>query len=158
MGWGHAGTLLAYLVDGNVVVLQTKSESDIIGKGFLAYLSWKLKLAFPIAYCPSSVSPYIHVSINLHIFIFFSKTTGQISTKFGTKHPRVKEIQVCSNKRPCHLPMGDNIEQLKIHWRNMKIFFWTTRPISTKLTKEHPWVKKIRVCSNEVHRPLPMGR
>ena len=29
--------------------------------------------------------------------IFFSRTTGPISTKLGTKHSRVKGIQVCSN-------------------------------------------------------------
>ena len=29
--------------------------------------------------------------------IFFSRTTGPISTKFGIKHPWVKGIQVCSN-------------------------------------------------------------
>ena len=35
----------------------------------------------------------------LHLKIFFKKTIGQISTKLGTKHSRVKEIQVCSNER-----------------------------------------------------------
>ena len=35
-----------------------------------------------------------------HIFIFFSRTTGPISTKLGTKHPWVKGIQVCSNEGP----------------------------------------------------------
>ena len=32
--------------------------------------------------------------------IFFSRTTGPISTKLGIKHPRVKGIQVCSNEGP----------------------------------------------------------
>ena len=31
---------------------------------------------------------------------FFSRTTGPISTKLGTKYPWVKGIQVCSNKGP----------------------------------------------------------
>ena len=32
--------------------------------------------------------------------IFFSRTAGPISTKFGTKHPLVKGIQLCSNEEP----------------------------------------------------------
>ena len=32
--------------------------------------------------------------------IFFSRTTGPISTNLGTKHPWVKGIQVCSNEEP----------------------------------------------------------
>ena len=32
--------------------------------------------------------------------IFFSRITGPISTKFGTKHPWVNGIQVCSNEEP----------------------------------------------------------
>ena len=48
----------------------------------------------------------------------FSRTTGPISTKLGTKHPWVKEIQVCSNEGPRPFPRGDNYEIAKIHWRN----------------------------------------
>ena len=36
--------------------------------------------------------------------IFFSRTTGSISTKLDTKHPWVKEIQVCSNAGSCPFP------------------------------------------------------
>ena len=50
-----------------------------------------------------------------HIFIFFSRTSGQISTKLGTKHPYVKGIQVCSNEEPRPLPRGDNYEIAKTH-------------------------------------------
>ena len=53
-----------------------------------------------------------------HIFIFFSRTTGPISTKLGTKHPWVKGIQVCSNEGPRPFPRGDDYEIVKIHWRN----------------------------------------
>ena len=35
-----------------------------------------------------------------NIEIFISRTAGPISTKFGTKHPWVKGIQVCSNVEP----------------------------------------------------------
>ena len=34
----------------------------------------------------------------LHIFIIFSRTTGPISTKLGTKHPLVKGISVFQRK------------------------------------------------------------
>ena len=41
------------------------------------------KWAFLITFCPLSVC----LSVNFHIFIFFSRTTGLISIKLGTKHP-----------------------------------------------------------------------
>ena len=90
--------------------------------------------------------------------IFFSRTTGPILTKLGTKYPWVKEIHVCSNEGPHPSPRGDNNEIAKIHWRNSKIFFSrTNEPISTKLGTKHPWVKGIQVCSNEGPRPFPRG-
>ena len=45
----------------------------------------------------------------------FLYRTWPISTKLGTKHPWVKEIQVCSNEGPSALPRGDNYEMVKIH-------------------------------------------
>ena len=87
----------------------------------------------------------------------FSRTTGPISTKLGTKHHWVKGIQVCSNEGPLTLPKGDNSEIVKILWLNLKKFFSrTTRPISTKLGTKHHWMKGIQFCSNE--RPLPFPR
>ena len=52
--------------------------------------------------------------------IFFSRTTGPLSTKLGTKYPWMKGIQVCSRKGPRLFPRGDNYEIAKIHWRNLK--------------------------------------
>ena len=67
-------------------------------------------------------------------------------------------FQVCSNEGPCPFSRGDNYEIVKIHWRNLKIFFSrTTEPISTKLGTKHPWVKGIQVCSNEGSRHFPRG-
>ena len=40
--------------------------------------------------------------------IFFSRTTGPISTKFGTKHLLVKGIQVCSNEAAFNSQKVDN--------------------------------------------------
>jgi hypothetical protein len=71
---------------------------------FLAHLSWKLKWAFLIAGCPSSVYP----SVNFYIFGFFSRTTGPILTRLGTNHPWVKGIQVCSNEGDSPSPRWDN--------------------------------------------------
>ena len=79
-----------------------------------------------------------------------SRSTGPISTKLGTKHPWVSGINICSNEGPCPFPMGDNYEIVKIHWRNLKIFFSRTiGPISTNLGTKYPLVKGIQVSSNE---------
>ena len=50
--------------------------------------------------------------------IFFSRTTGPITTKLGTKHPRVKGSHVCSIEGPRPFSRGDNYEIVKIHWQN----------------------------------------
>ena len=94
--------------------------------------------------------------IDKHLKIFFSRTTEPISTKLCTKHPWMKGIQICSNEGPCFFSRGDNYKMVKIHWRNLKIFFSrTTEPISTKLGTKHPWMKGIQVYSNEGPRPFP---
>ena len=50
-----------------------------------------------------------------HIFMFFSRTTGPISTKFGTKHPWVKGFKFVQMKGPA-LCQGEIITQIaKIH-------------------------------------------
>ena len=61
-----------------------------------------------------------------------------------TKHPWLKGISSLFKWRPRPFPRGDNYEIVKIHWRNLKIFFSrTTGPISTKLGTKHPCVKGI---------------
>ena len=52
-------------------------------------------------------------------------------------------------KGPALFQGGDNYEKGKIHWRNLKIYFRTAGPISTKFGAKHPLVKGIQVCSNE---------
>ena len=90
--------------------------------------------------------------------IFFSRTTGPISTKLGTNHLWGKGIQVCTNEGPCPFPREDNYHIAKIHWKILKIFFSrTTRPISTKLGTNDLWVKGIQVCSYEGSRLFPKG-
>jgi hypothetical protein len=59
----------------------------------LAHLSWKLKWAFLIAFCMSSVCPSVWrlmsevCLLDFYIFNFFSRTAGPILTKVGTNHP-----------------------------------------------------------------------
>ena len=58
----------------------------------------------------SSVCLYI-----VHTFTFFSRTTGPISIKLGTKHPWVEGIHVSSNEERRLFLRGDNNELAKIH-------------------------------------------
>ena len=78
---------------------------------------------------------------------FTFSSTGPISTKLGTKHPRVKGILIYSNKGPCTFLRGHycDIHDSKNTLTLLKIFSRTTRPISTKLGANHPWVKGIQV-------------
>ena len=90
------------------------------------------------------------VKIHWRNYKIFSRTTGPISTKLGTKHHLVMGIQDCSDgsvkpiskgnlyrkgkilKSYTSEPLdqfqlifdrGDNFEIAKIHWPNLKIFF-----------------------------------
>jgi hypothetical protein len=49
---------------------------------------------------------------------------------------------------------GDNSERVKIHKKYFKIFSRTTRPISTRLDRNHPLGEGIRFCLNEGRCPL----
>ena len=132
---------------------------DFTVKPFLAHLSWKLKWAFLIACCPSSVRlsvcPFV---CKLYTFSSSSQEPiGQFQPKLGTKHPYVMGIQVCSNEVPRPFPRGDNNEIAKMHWWTLKIFVLrTTGPISPKLGTKHTWVMAKNVFSNE--RPCPFQR
>ena len=93
-----------------------------------------------------------------HFKIFFARTARPILPKLGTKHTWVKGIQVCSNEEPRPCPRRDNYEIAKIYWWNLKIFFSkTTRPISTKLSIKHPWVKGIQISLNKGLDPFSRG-
>ena len=86
----------------------------------------------------SSVCLSVRLSIcllTIHIFNFFSRTTGPTSTKLDRKHPWVEGIQVCSNERPRPFPRGDNSQNVNLYWKCFKIFLSrTTGPFSTKFT------------------------
>ena len=45
--------------------------------------------------------------------IFFSRTTGPMSSTLGTKHLFLMRIQICSNEVPCPFPRGDNNKKAK---------------------------------------------
>ena len=110
-----------------------------------------LTMPSPLTRCPTMqleccscyyfINRYIYVKCGLHVTfyskylkIFFSRTTGPIWTKLGTKYPWVKGIQVCSKEVPRPFPGGDNYEIAKIQWQYLKISSSrSTGPISTKL-------------------------
>ena len=54
-----------------------------------------------------------HVDGNFKIF--FSRTTGTISTKFGKKHSWMKKIIFCLDEEPSPFPRGDNYEKAYIN-------------------------------------------
>ena len=47
-----------------------------------------------------------HIKEMLKIYLF--RSTGPITAKFGTNHPWVKGIQVCSNEEPIYSQKVDN--------------------------------------------------
>jgi hypothetical protein len=51
----------------------------------------------------------------------------------------------------------DNSKWVKIHWKFLKIFSRTSRPISIKLSINHPWVKGILNCSKKGPDSLQRG-
>ena len=57
----------------------------LIYQRFLAHLCWNLKWAFLITRWTLSVRLCVCLYF-FHFFIFFSRTTGPVSTKLGTKH------------------------------------------------------------------------
>ena len=74
-----------------------------------------------------------------------------ISTKLGTKHPRVKGIQICSKEG--HIPFQGKII-LKIHCWLLKVFFSRTiGSLSNKLGTKHLW--NTQISSNEGPSPFP---
>jgi hypothetical protein len=125
----------------------------------LAHLSWKLKWAFLIAFCPSSFCPSVspsvrldirlsvRLSVNFYIFDFFSRTTGPILSRLDTNDFGAEGILNYSNEGDCSSPRGDNSKRVKIFWNFKNIFFSrTSRPISMKLGINHPWIKGIINC------------
>ena len=99
---------------------------------FLAQLSWKLYWAFLIANCMLSV----HLSVQLDQF----QPNLALSGWQGFKY-------ICTNEDPSlwPVPIEEHIIVGNMHWQHIKIFSWTTRPISTKLVTKHLWVKGIHV-------------
>ena len=136
-----------HVVSDKSVYFESRTMQNIIS--FLAHLRRRLKWAFLITICPSSVVVVVVVNVLL-FFIFFSRPTGPISIKLSTKNCWVVGIQVCWNQMPGPLPKGNDYEIAKIIWRNLKIFSpRTTGPISTKLGTKAFFVGRIQVYSNE---------
>ena len=131
----------------------------------IAEVKWTHRMYIQTTPLFSSAELKVQVNISDHLssvcpsdcklfafYILFSRTTGPISNKHGTKHPWVKGIQDCSNKRSRIFPKGDNHEIAKIYWRNLKTkIFITTEPISTKLGTKHPLMKGTQGFTNKDH-------
>ena len=71
------------------------------------------------------------------------KTTGPISTKFGTKNPWIDGIQIFTNKGPHPSSRGDNSKIIKIYGEYLKILYFRTT--GSKIRKKHPWVEEIQI-------------
>ena len=80
---------------------------------------------------------------NIHwknLKIFFSNSTGPISTKLGTKHSWVKRIQVSSNEGSCpSFSKGDYSEIAKNMLANCKIFLLQNHWAIFNPTYWHKW-------------------
>ena len=63
-------------------------------------------------------SKYVSLSVvlNFHIFVFFSRTTGLISTSIGQSI----QIQIYSNEGLCPFPKEDDNGIIKVHWQPLK--------------------------------------
>ena len=99
-------------------------------------------------------SPVVRLSVRIsvrlktfHISIFFSRTTGSISTNVCTKEPLVKQNQVCSNLELRPFLRGDNYEIAKIHWQNFEIFSRSIWQIATILGTKHRLVTDTQGCT-----------
>jgi hypothetical protein len=80
------------------------------------FSSPELKAQVSFSDRPSSVVRLsVRLSVNFHIFDFFSRTTGPISTKLATNHPWGEGIQFCSNEGQRLSARGDNSKKAKIH-------------------------------------------
>ena len=72
--------------------------------------------------------------------------------------PLVTGTQICSNEGSRPVSRRDNNEIAKIHWQNFKnVFSKTNGAISTKRSRNRPWVMGIQFCSNEGSCPFLRG-
>jgi hypothetical protein len=68
----------------------------------------------------------------------------------------VKGIRKCSNKGPDPLQRGYNHKNVEMGRGLLKIFFSrTTGPILARHDRNHPYVERIQICSNEGDNPFP---
>ena len=109
----------------------------------LAHLSRRLKRAFLITIGLLSVLVIIFSN-----FLLLLQSLCDDFNPTWHKASLVKETLVCSNEGPWAVPREDNNKRVKTFLQNLKVFSRTTGPISTKLDTQHPWVKRIQVCSN----------
>ena len=110
------------LLQNNWANFNQNLHTPSFGEGDSSFLKWR---AMSLPSGDNNEIAKIHWQT---LNIFFSRNTGPISTKLGTKQPWVKGIQFFFSNEG---PRSDDSEIAKMHWRNLKIFFSrTTRPIA----------------------------
>ena len=119
----------------------------------------------PIVFLSTRPSVCRFVSKAFLIFIYFSSTTEQISTKLGTKDQGWKGLKFVQMKARAFF-QGEMIVKkqkyiqqflqremiTKMQRRNLKIFFsWIKGPITNEFGTKHPWVKLTQIFPNRGH-------
>ena len=84
----------------------------------LAQLNWKLKWAFLIPCCPSSVHPSARLSVNFSDFHLLHKNHWNKFNQLGTNHPfgRRRFAWVCSNERSNPLLRKKQLLNILLEW------------------------------------------
>ena len=79
-------------------------------------------------------------------------------SRFSTPEPKSQVSFSDRNLSVVRPPRGYYKEIVKIHWRHLKIFSWTTGPFSTKPDTKYSWVKGLQLSySNEGLCPFSRG-
>ena len=119
---------------------------------FLDHPSWKLYWAFLITCRPSSVYPFVRLSV-YKLFTFSSSSPeplGQFHPNLAQSIPGWKGFKFVQMKGHALLQEEIIIKKQKyIDEIKENLFSRTTEPISTNLGTKHPWVRGIQVSSNE---------
>ena len=136
----------------DVTNILTLTYRDVLNVIYLAHLTRMLKWAFliEICRCPSLLSSLLWQTFRA--FDFFSRTTGTISTKRGTKHPWVKRKDILIKWRVTPFITGDNDDIAKINQCNFKTFVYrVSELVSTKFGIKHPCGKGTQVLELKGH-------
>ena len=141
-------TLIRHVIFFRIFLILQKLIKHSLKQTLLGHIFWspELKAQMSLSNPMSTVgSPSVHKLFTN--FLFFSRTTGPISTKLGTKHSEWRTFNFLQMDSHTFFH-GEIIAKItNIHCQYLKIFFSrTTWAISTKLSSKHSWVNGIHVC------------